>query len=76
MMIPGDDLPPLLRIEMASYLGRADEIAEKHDQMPPLAGWAVGWLRLRTTWPGSSERNCALCAESSLGWVFEIALLT
>jgi uncharacterized protein (DUF2384 family) len=39
MMIPGDDLPPLLGIEMASYLGRADEIAEKHRQMPPLALW-------------------------------------
>ena len=37
-MVLGDDLPPLFRIEMASYLGRADQIAEKHRQMPPLAG--------------------------------------
>ena len=39
MMIPGDDFSPLFRIEMASYLGRADEIAEKHGQMPALALW-------------------------------------
>jgi hypothetical protein len=38
MMVPGDDLPPLFRVKMASYLGRADQIAEKHRQMPPLTG--------------------------------------
>jgi hypothetical protein len=38
MMVLGDDLPPFFRIKMANYLGRADEIAEKHRQMPPLTG--------------------------------------
>jgi hypothetical protein len=37
-MIAGDNLPPLFRVEMASYLGWADQIAEKHRQMSPLAG--------------------------------------
>ena len=37
-MIFGDDLPPLLGIEMAGYLGRADKIAKQHRQMPTLAG--------------------------------------
>src|SRR6267142_1028129 len=40
-MILGDDLPPLFRIEMASDLGRADEVAEKHRQMAPLASNVV-----------------------------------
>ena len=35
-MVAGDDLSPLLRVETASYLGRADQIAEKYRQMPPL----------------------------------------
>src|ERR1700730_17645790 len=39
VMVVGDDLAPLFRIEMAGYLGRADQIAEKHRQMPPLALW-------------------------------------
>ena len=37
-MVLADDFAPLLGIEMAGNLGRADEIAEKHRQMPPLAG--------------------------------------
>ena len=36
-MVLADDLAPLFGIEMAGNLGRADEIAEKHRQMPPLA---------------------------------------
>jgi hypothetical protein len=32
-MIPGDDFAPLFRIEVASYFGRADEIAEQYRQM-------------------------------------------
>ena len=43
-MVLGDDLPPLFGIEMAGYLGRADEIAEKHRQMAPLA--LVHFVRL------------------------------
>ena len=39
MMVPGDDLTPLLGIETASYLGRADEIAKQHRQMAPLPGY-------------------------------------
>ncbi len=35
-MISGDNLPPLFRVEMAGYLSRADQIAEKYRQMPPL----------------------------------------
>ena len=45
-MVAGDDLSPLLRVEMASYLGRADQITEKHRQMPPLARQTVAWFRL------------------------------
>jgi hypothetical protein len=37
-MVLADDLPPFFGIEMAGYLGRADEIAKQHSQMPPLAG--------------------------------------
>ena len=36
-MIPGDGLPPFLGIELGGDLGRADQIAEQHRQMPPLA---------------------------------------
>src|ERR1700736_6777222 len=36
-MVLADDLTPLFGIEMASNLGRADEIAEKLRQMPSLA---------------------------------------
>src|ERR1700736_760892 len=56
MMIPGDDLPPLLRVEMASYLGRADEITEKHRQMPPLALKIGVRLDPRRSRAGSIER--------------------
>ena len=38
-MVLADDLAPLFGIEMASYLSRADKIAEQYRQMPPLAGW-------------------------------------
>ena len=37
-MVLADDFAPLFRVQMASYFGRADEIAEKHRQMAPLAG--------------------------------------
>ncbi|MGA8568713.1 MAG: hypothetical protein WB580_13060, partial [Candidatus Binataceae bacterium] len=37
-MVLADDLAPLFGIEMASYLSRADKIAEQYRQMPPLAG--------------------------------------
>jgi hypothetical protein len=43
-MILGDDLPPFFRVEMASDLGRVDEIAEKHRQMAALALWRFVWL--------------------------------
>ena len=43
-MVPGDDLPPLFRIEMAGDLGRADQIAEKHRQMAALALGHFVWL--------------------------------
>ena len=43
-MVLGDDLPPLLGIEMAGDLGRADQIAEKHRQMPPLAFGHFAWF--------------------------------
>jgi hypothetical protein len=36
-MIFDDDFAPLLGIEMAGDLGRADQIAKQHRQMPPLA---------------------------------------
>jgi hypothetical protein len=39
MMILADDFPPLFRVEMASDLGRADQIAEKYRQMTALALW-------------------------------------
>jgi len=42
--VAGDDLSPLLRVETASYFGRADEIAEKHRQMAPLALGHLVWL--------------------------------
>jgi hypothetical protein len=38
-VIIANDFLPLFRIEMASDLGRADEIAEKHGQMAALARW-------------------------------------
>ena len=38
-MVLANDLSPLFRIKMASYLGRADEIAEQHRQMAALALW-------------------------------------
>jgi hypothetical protein len=37
-MVLADDLAPLFGIEMAGDLGRADQIAKQHRQMPPLAG--------------------------------------
>jgi hypothetical protein len=36
-MVLGDDIPPLFGIEMASNLGRADQIAKEHRQMAALA---------------------------------------
>jgi hypothetical protein len=38
-MVATDDFAPLFRVETASYLGRANEIAEKHRQMPALTLW-------------------------------------
>jgi hypothetical protein len=35
-MVLANDLPPFFRVEMAGYLGRADQITEKHRQMAPL----------------------------------------
>ena len=43
-MVIGNYFPPLLGIEMAGYLGRADQIAEKYRQMPPLALGHFVWL--------------------------------
>jgi hypothetical protein len=43
MMISGDNFPPLFRVEMTSYLGRTDEIAEKYRQMAALALWRFVW---------------------------------
>ena len=45
-MVLADDLAPLFGIEMASYLGRADEIAEQHRQMPALTLWHFVWLAM------------------------------
>ncbi|MGA7762654.1 MAG: hypothetical protein WCA59_12990 [Candidatus Binataceae bacterium] len=75
-MVLADDLAPLFGIEMASYLSRADKIAEQYRQMPPLAGWRVACFRLRTDRRGSVQWRCALRAELGLGWVLETALLT
>ena len=75
-MVLVDDFAPLLGIEMAGDLGRADQIAEKNGQMPPLASWAVTCQRLRTTRRGSIEWRSALRAELSFGWVLETTLLT
>ena len=36
-MVPGDDLAPFLGIELRRDRGRADQVAEQHRQMPPLA---------------------------------------
>ena len=36
-MVLANDLAPFFGIELAGDLGRADEIAEQHRQMPPLA---------------------------------------
>src|SRR5438046_3046888 len=38
-VVLADDLTPLLGIKMAGYLGRTDEIAEKHRQMAVFALW-------------------------------------
>ena len=37
-MVAGDDLAPFFGVELAGNLGRADQVAEKHRQMAPLAG--------------------------------------
>ena len=65
-MVPGDDLPPLFGIEMAGYLGRADQIAEKYRQMPPLAsGTSCGSpVRYVGCFCGSADRGDRWLGES------------
>jgi hypothetical protein len=43
-MVVGNDLPPLLRIEVAGDLSRTDEIAKKYRQMAALAYRRFAWF--------------------------------
>lgn len=45
-MVAADDFSPLLRIELAGYLGRADKIAEQYREMPPRAFESLAWVFL------------------------------
>jgi hypothetical protein len=57
MMVLADDFPPLLGIEMASDLGRADQVAEQHCQMPPLATRYSEWFAAFGSDRGSRARR-------------------
>src|ERR1700730_2175034 len=68
-MVLADDLSPLFRIEMPCYLGRADQIAEKHRQMSPLALKIVVRFNTRRGRGGSIERCCAFVTKFCSGFV-------
>jgi hypothetical protein len=53
-MVLADNLSPFFGIEMAGYLGRADQIAKQHRQMPPLA---LGHF----VWPAVFDRDGCGC---------------
>ena len=53
-MIPGDGLAPFLGIELRGDRGRADQVAEQHRQMPPLAATVV---RSATGRSGAASRT-------------------
>jgi len=70
-------LTPFFGIELSGDLSRANQVAEEHRQMAPLAcGTALAWFSLRTNRRGTVERRRALRAEFGFGWVLETALLT
>ena len=78
-MIPGNDLAPLFWIEVASYLGRADQIAEKYRQMPPLAfdrvlvDNVVVRMLLRFGSGRDYEPRTAVTTEAGLEWILTAA---
>ena len=73
-MVLADNFTPLLGIEMAGDLGRADQIAKQHCQMPSLPSLGL-CLKDRANRRGGIEWRCALRAEPGLGWALETALV-
>jgi hypothetical protein len=76
-MVLADDFAPLLEIEMAGDLGRSNEIAKKHRQMPSLSSDIVlgvllnVWARLNRRGPRSRsiERRSAVVTKLGSGFV-------
>jgi hypothetical protein len=79
-MIVGNDFAPLLGIEMAGDLGRADQIAEKHGQMPPLTfdlvlvDNDVVRILLRFGFGRDNEPRTAVTTEAGAGRILRAAL--
>jgi hypothetical protein len=68
-------LTPLFRIELSCNRGGANQIAEQHRQMAPLARRAaLAWFSFRVNRRGSIEWCGALCAEPGFGGVRGTAL--
>jgi hypothetical protein len=69
LLVLRDDIAPLLGIEVRAELGRADEVAEEHRQLAPLADFGGAGCRLyQFSWSRGLAEGCAtLAAELRLG---------